>query len=122
MSKVKTEVQFANTANPNKFVKRSNGTIDKSKAYTSNIRLVAVGDGTYQHPEELTKAQVKEMVNIRTKEAKEQGLPRVLFTADVDNTYYRDNRSKQVNTSEDGVSISYVYKTNVRPTQMGITL
>jgi predicted acetyltransferase len=122
MSKGKTEVQFTNTANPNKFVKRANGTIDKSKAYTSNIRIVAVGDGTYQHPEELSKGQVKKMVDIRTKEAKEQGLPRVLFTADVDNTYYRDNRSKQVNTSEDGVSISYVYKTNVRPTQMGITL
>jgi predicted acetyltransferase len=122
MSKGKTEVQFANTANPNKFVKRANGTIDKSKAYTSNIRIVAVGDGTYQHPEELSKGQVKKMVDIRTKEAKEQGLDRVLFTADVDNTYYRDNRTKQVNTSEDGVSISYVYKTNVRPTQMGITL
>jgi predicted acetyltransferase len=122
MSKGKTEVQFANTANPNKFVKRANGTIDKSKAYTSNIRIVAVGDGTYQHPEELSKGQVKKMVDIRTKEAKDQGLDRVLFTADVDNTYYRDNRTKQVNTSEDGVSISYVYKTNVRPTQMGITL
>tara|TARA_R110002012_G_C11359550_1_gene580689 strand:- start:39 stop:407 length:369 start_codon:yes stop_codon:yes gene_type:complete len=122
MSKVKTEVQFANTANPNKFVKRANGTIDKSKAYTSNIRLVAVGNADYQHPEELSKTQVKKMVDIRTKEAKDQGLDRVLFTADVDNTYYRDNRTKQVNTSEDGVIISYVYKTNVRPTQMGITL
>ena len=123
MSKVKpTILNFANTANPNKFVKRADGTTDKSKAYTQNIRLVAVGNADYQHPEELPPAKVKEMVDIRTKEAKDQGLDRVLFTADVDNTYYRDNSSKKVNTSEDGIIISYVYKTNVRPQQKGITL
>ena len=122
MSKVKSEVKFANTANPTKFVKISNGTVDKSKAYTSNIRIVAVGDGTYKHPEELSKSTVEKMIDIRTKEAKEQELDRVLFTADVDNTYYRDNSSKKVNTSEEGTIISYVYKTNVRPEQKGITL
>ena len=95
--------------------------MDKSKAYTNNIRVEVVGDGTFVHPEELSKAKVKEFIDIRTKEAKEQELPRVLFTADVDNTYYKDTRSKKVNTSEDGVSITYVYKTNVRPTQAGVT-
>ena len=121
MSKAIKLIKFSNTANPNKFVKRSDGTVDKSKAYTNNIRVEVIGDGTFVHPEELPKAKVKEMVDIRTEEAKEQDLPRVLFTADVDNTYYKDTRSKKVNTSEDGVSITYVYKTNVRPTQAGVT-
>tara|TARA_X000001388_G_scaffold31457_1_gene22332 strand:- start:368 stop:739 length:372 start_codon:yes stop_codon:yes gene_type:complete len=121
MSKVIKLIKFSNTANPQLFKKRSDGTVDKSKAYTDNIRVEVVGDGTFVHPEELSKAKVKEFIDIRTKEAKEQKLPRVLFTADADNTYYKDTRSKKVNTSEDGVSITYVYKTNVRPTQAGVT-
>ena len=121
MSKSIKLIKFSNTANPKLFKNRSDGTVDKSKAYTNNIRVEVVGDGTFVHPEELSKAKVKEFIDIRTKEAKEQELPRVLFTADVDNTYYKDTRSKKVNTSEDGVSITYVYKTNVRPTQTGVT-
>ena len=122
MSKVIKLIKFSNTANPQLFKKRSDGSTDKSKAYTSNIRIEVVGNGQFKHPEELSKAKVEEFVSIRTKEAKDQGLDRVLFTADVDNTYYRDNSSKKVNTTDDGdVSITYVYKTNVRPTQAGVT-